>query len=91
MKYKVIEDFKDLEYNNHDYSVGDIYPVEGSPEPSQDRINDLLGTNNKLGRPVIQEEEKKKRTKKETKETTIQENKETTNQDMNEVINPGGE
>ena len=102
MKYKVIADFKDLQDNNHEYSVGDVYPVEGSPEPSQDRIETLLGTNNKLGRAVI-EEEKKKRTKKEmkednkeatiqnNKEATLQENKETTNQDTNEATNPGGE
>ena len=54
MKYRVIKFFTDLQDNNHAYNVGDIYPREGL-NPSEDRIAELSGSNNKQGVPLIKE------------------------------------
>ena len=57
--YKVISSFKDLEDNRHLYSAGDIYPREGVTV-SKERINELKTDNNKVGKPLIKAERKKK-------------------------------
>lgn len=53
VSYRVVKEFKDLKDNRHFYSVGDAFPRKGK-RPSQERIDELLGSDNKLGRPVIE-------------------------------------
>lgn len=60
--YKVIKRFHDLEDSKktktgiiyHEYKVGDDYPRKGL-KPSKARIEELLGSNNKQGVPLIEE------------------------------------
>lgn len=54
MKYRVIKFFTDLQDNNHAYNVGDTYPREGL-NPSEERIAELSGSDNKQGVPLIKE------------------------------------
>jgi len=49
--YEVIMPFKDL-VNGGDYKVGDIYPMDGV-NPAEARINELAGSHNKAGYPLI--------------------------------------
>lgn len=48
----VINAFLDLKDNEHLYDVGDAYPREGL-EPSEERIKELLGSDNLQGQPMI--------------------------------------
>ena len=57
--YKVIYEFADLQDGNHVYAVGDAYPRKGV-KASAERIAELSGSGNKLGRPLIKAEEKAK-------------------------------
>ena len=50
--YKVIKAFTDLQDSNYVYHTGDIYPREGA-KASQGRIDELSGTANKVGYPLI--------------------------------------
>ena len=52
--YRVIYPFYDLKHENHIYSVGDIFPVEGC-RPTKARYAELSGSENKVGRPLIVE------------------------------------
>jgi hypothetical protein len=52
--YKVVKLFTDLQDNNYRYEVGDEYPRLGL-KPSIARIAELSGSNNKQGRPLIEE------------------------------------
>lgn len=52
--YKVIYPFYDLKHENHVYSVGDVFPVEGC-RPTKARYAELIGSDNKIGRPLIEE------------------------------------
>lgn len=52
MRYEVIRYFTDLQDNNFAYNLGDTFPREGK-EVSQARIDELSGTGNKQGRPLI--------------------------------------
>lgn len=62
--YKVIERFMDLQDDNYIYEVGDAYPREGAG-PTLERIRELEGNSNKIGKPLIEEiAEKPKRTRK---------------------------
>ena len=62
--YKVIKRFRDLQDNNHAYSVGDTFPHNGG-EVDSERIAELASDNNRLGVPLIEEiVEKPKRTRK---------------------------
>lgn len=62
--YKVIKRFRDLQDNNHAYSVGDTFPHNGV-EVDAKRIAELASVNNRLGVPLIEEiAEKPKRTRK---------------------------
>ena len=54
--YKVIKMFTDLQDDNFKYEVGDEYPRLGL-NPSLARIEELKGSNNKQGRPLIEEVE----------------------------------
>ena len=48
----VINAFLDLQDAEHLYEVGDAYPREGL-EPSEERIKELLGSDNLQGQPMI--------------------------------------
>lgn len=50
--YKVIYKFADLQDKKHVYNIGDIYPREGT-EPPIERVKELAGISNRLGRPLI--------------------------------------
>lgn len=50
--YKAIIAFTDLQDANHIYHIGDIYP-RGGLDPSQERIDELSGSANKVGCPLI--------------------------------------
>lgn len=52
--YRVIKLFTDGQDNLYEYNVGDTYPRKGY-KPSKERINGLLGTDNKQGVPLIEE------------------------------------
>lgn len=60
--YKVIKYFTDLQDNNYAYNVGDTFPHDGLVV-SEERLDELSGSKNKQGEPLI-EEVKPKRTKK---------------------------
>lgn len=51
--YKVIVRFADLTDKNYIYEVGDAYPRKGL-EVSERRISELLGSDNKLHKPIIE-------------------------------------
>lgn len=53
--YKVICRFADLQDSSTIYEVGDTYPREGY-EPAAERIVELSGSKNKIGKPLIIEE-----------------------------------
>lgn len=55
-KYVAIRDFKDLQDDGHVYIKGDPYPREGK-YVSEERIQELLSNKNKMGKPVIKEQE----------------------------------
>lgn len=52
--FEVLEHFKDLKDDRHEYNPGDIFPREGLTV-SEDRIKELSTSNNKRGRAVIKE------------------------------------
>ncbi len=54
--YVVIHDFKDLQDNNTVYIEGDIYPRRAESDPSEERIQELLSNNNKIGKALIKEQ-----------------------------------
>lgn len=56
MSYKVICAFTDLQDRNHVYLVGDKFPHDNKVV-SENRIRDLMGKNNKIGKPLIEMEE----------------------------------
>lgn len=62
--YKVIKYFVDLQDNNREYNVGDIFP-HADLTVSEDRLAELAGSGNKRGVPLIQlvEDEKPKKTR----------------------------
>ena len=51
--YKVIKHFRDLQDKNYSYEVGDIFPREGL-KVTEERLEELAGSNNKQGRPLIE-------------------------------------
>lgn len=57
--YRVVCSFRDLKDNKHFYYEGDIYPREGV-EVDKERINELKTDKNKIGKPLIKAERKKK-------------------------------
>lgn len=52
--YKVIKYFTDLQDNRHAYNVGDTFPREGLTV-KQERFDELAGSENKQGVPLIEE------------------------------------
>lgn len=69
MTYKVIKFFTDLQDNEHPYNEGDFFPRSGVTV-SAERLEELSGSDNKQGVPLIkaveetEEKPKKKRAKK---------------------------
>lgn len=53
--YRVLKKFADLQDNNHIYLAGDEYP-RGGLEVDEGRIAELSGPDNKVGEPLIAEE-----------------------------------
>lgn len=54
--FRVIETFADLQDHEHIYHTGDAFPRVGF-EASDERIRELSGSANRLGRPLIAFEE----------------------------------
>ena len=65
--YKVIKFFVDLQDNLHPYEVGDEYPRPGV-EVTEMRIEELAGSSNKQGKPLIEKVEKPKKKAEKTEE-----------------------
>lgn len=61
--YKVVHEFIDLQDEDFLYNVGDVYPRKGS-EPTEERIAELSGDKNKIGKAVIEKVKKKTAPKK---------------------------
>ena len=55
--YKVIHQFLDLQDEKFHYKVGDTYPRKGKKAVA-DRVAELAGSENKIGRPLIEEVKK---------------------------------
>lgn len=53
MAYKVINYFTDLQDDNHEYNVGDIFPRSGK-RVSEERLTELSNTSNRQGKPLIE-------------------------------------
>ena len=54
--YEVIWAFKDLQDDEYRYEKGDTYPRAGY-KPTDERIDELSGSNNKRGKPLIKASE----------------------------------
>lgn len=52
--YRVIHFFTDLQDSDHPYNVGDLFPREGEKVPAS-RLEELSGSDNKQGVPLIEE------------------------------------
>ena len=66
--YKVIKFFTDLHDNDHAYNEGDVFPRKGMTV-TQERFDELAGSNNRQGVPLIEKVEKvEKKAKKTAKE-----------------------
>ena len=57
--YRVIKYFTDLQDNNHEYNVGDIYP-HNKKKISASRIKELSTDKNRQGVPLIEKVEEPK-------------------------------
>lgn len=84
--YEVIHFFTDLQDFEHPYSVGDKFPRDGM-QVSNDRLNELSGSNNRQKKPLIKkisepkfEEEEKKYYEEKPKYTKTDINKMSTTQ-----------
>lgn len=51
--YRAIEKFADLEDDKYIYDIGMIYPRKGY-DPSEERVKELSGSENTVGKPVIE-------------------------------------
>ncbi len=59
LMYRVIKYFTDLQDNNHEYNVGDIYP-HNKKKVSASRIKELSTDKNRRGVPLIEKVEEPK-------------------------------
>ncbi|WP_218696646.1 Rho termination factor N-terminal domain-containing protein [Mammaliicoccus sciuri] len=53
MAYKVINYFTDLQDDNHEYNVGDVFPRSGK-QVSEQRLTELSNTSNRQGKALIE-------------------------------------
>ena len=58
--YRVIKYFTDLQDNNHEYNVGDVYP-HNKKKVSAIRIKELSTSKNRRGIPLIEKVEEPKK------------------------------
>lgn len=72
--YKVIKHFIDLHDNDHSYNVGDNFPREGV-KVEKTRIQELAGSDNKQGTPLIELVEEPEEKEPEEKEPEGEEKK----------------
>lgn len=56
MGYKVLTTFADLQDNRFVYKAGDTFPRDGA-KVSANRLKELSGPSNKLGKPLIEKVE----------------------------------
>ena len=56
--FRVIAEFADLHDDNHVYRVGDKYP-RTRKRVAKKRLDELMSSNNKIGRPLIEKVEEK--------------------------------
>lgn len=79
MRYTVIYPFADLHDKKYKYETGDIFPRQGL-EVSEDRIKELLSSNNKIRKSLIEEipEETSEETSEEITEETSEKPKKKT-------------
>lgn len=68
MMYKVIKFFTDLQDNEYPYKAGDIFPRSGMTV-TEGRLEELAGSNNKQGVPLIKLVEEKPKAPKRAKKT----------------------
>lgn len=70
MKYKVVHRFRDLQDNDHIYKVGDTYPRKEIKieDVAPERIEELSGTQNKIGEILIKAEKEEVKEKEATTE-----------------------
>lgn len=61
-KYETLEPFKDLQDKGKVYGKGKPYPQPANKKVHKDRLQQLLSSDNALGRPVIREVEDKGKT-----------------------------
>lgn len=85
MKYKVVHRFRDLQDNDHIYKVGDTYPRKEIKieDVSPERIQELSGTQNKIGKILIEAEKEEKQEVKEKEATTEKEKTKTSTKTKN--------
>lgn len=67
MVYKVVHFFTDLQDFDHAYNVGDTFPRKGMTV-SNERLEELSGTENKQGVPLIKKVKRKATKKKKVEE-----------------------
>ncbi len=53
MAYKVINYFTDLQDDNHEYNVGDVFPRTGK-QVSKERLTELSNTSNRQKKALIE-------------------------------------
>ena len=75
MKYKVVHRFRDLQDDDYVYKIGDTYPRKENKDVSPERIEELSGTNNKIGKVLIEAEKEATTKKEKTKTSTKTKNK----------------
>lgn len=56
-KYKVVMDFRDAEDDNKLYQSGENYPKPSNKKVTQKRLDELAGSENKIGKAVIEKVE----------------------------------
>ncbi|WP_350300596.1 hypothetical protein [Peribacillus frigoritolerans] len=54
-KYQATVDFKDLQDKGKIYRKGDSFPKPGNKKVEEERLEELLSSDNKMGKPVIKE------------------------------------
>lgn len=59
MTYKVINYFTDLQDNNHEYNVGDVFPRSGK-QVSKERLTELSNTSNRQKKALIERVDEQK-------------------------------
>lgn len=60
--YKVIHQFLDLQDGSYHYKVGDTYPRDGKKAVAA-RVKELSGSENKIGKPLIEKHAAKRKQK----------------------------